>query len=163
MYNNTNAGPSLRNHTIYGRDDDVIYFHGRQLGFASSERDVHDHPVSYDANGTLVSFAPAGERCSACRWFEVQLFAVECELTSNDEPIDRRAQYLVVTSGVSKVPGEVKMRRASWSDSAYEIIELLTQRRTERPFLPAPSARVLSQAAAWDDGIRIAYTSRAVI
>jgi hypothetical protein len=157
-----NEGPTITEYTIYGRDDEVIYLLGQQLGFATSHRDTHDHPVSYDDNKQLTSFAPPGDRCSACRWFEVRIFAVKCELTSNNEPIDRRARYLVLTSGMSQVPGEVEMRRASWTDSSYEVLELLTQRRGDRPMLPAPSARVLSQAAMWDVDIRNAYLDRVV-
>lgn len=156
------TGPALMDYTIHGRDDEIINIQGRLLGFASSKRETHNHAVTYDTEGHLLDFAVQHERCSACRWFEVRLFDVEYEL-SNDDVIDPRGNYLVVTFGCSIVPGEVTMRRASWTDSPYEVIELLTQRRGARPFLPTPSARVLSQAAAWDDGIRDAYVDRAVV
>lgn len=160
---NGRTGPVADDYTIRGRDDEMIYLRGRLLGFASSHREVHDHAVTYDAEGRPLSFAAPRERCSACRWFEVRLFDVEHELSAGGEPVDRRARYLILTSGMSVVPGEVEMRRASWTDSGYEVVELLTQRRGERPFLPAPSARVLAQASAWNDDIRDAYVDRAVI
>lgn len=159
----THHGPPLTDHTIHGRDDEVIRLHGRMLGFATSRREVHAHSTSLDSEGRPLSFASPGQRCSACRWFEVRLFGVEHELADDLGPLDRRARYLVLTAGVSIVPGETTMRRASWTDSGYEIIELLTQRRDAQPFLPAPSARVLSQAAAWDDHVRAAYVDRAVV
>lgn len=156
-------GPTVMRYVISGRDGEVLSFDGRLLGYASSHRESHDHAVSHDDSGVLVTFAPPGERCSACRWFEVRIFEVENEVNDAERLVDRRGRYLVVTAGMSQVPGEVEMRRVSWTDSGYEVVEILTQRRGERPFLPAPSARVLSQAAAWDNGIRDAYVDRAVI
>jgi len=158
------AGPVMRDYTqLPGRDGEQLSFCGRMLGYATSNRSNHDHHVSYDAGGELISFSPPGERCSACRWFEVRIFEIEHEYDDAGEPVDRRGRYLVLTSGMSIVPGEVEMRRASWTDSPYEVVEILTQRRDQRPFLPAPSARVLSQAANWDSGIRAAYIDRAVV
>lgn len=165
--------PMNNNYTIIGRNDETIYIHGRRLGFATSHRDTHDHLLAPGSTNTVcitdqetgqrIVCAAPGTRCSACRWFEVRLYAVAHEFDTVGGEIPRRGTYLVVTSGVSIVPGEIIMRRASWTDSPYEVVELLTQRRGERPFLPTPSARVLSQAAAWDNGIRDAYIDRAVV
>lgn len=151
------GGPPTQDHVIEGRDSEIIFVRGRMLGFATSQRDVHEH---------LADYAAPGERCSACRWFEVRIYGVDYELTGDGddyESIERRGRYLVLTSGVSVVPDEVIMRRAVWTDSPFEVVEVLTQRRGTTPYLPAPSARVLSQAAAWDDGLSDAYINRAVV
>lgn len=122
--------------------------------------------------------------CSRCRWFEARILAVDAELTDActcDAPPDRtidgephvagcgteppRARYLVLTYGRSRVPGETDKRRAAWTDSAFEVVELLVQRdrsRGRQPFLPAASARVLAQAAEHDEDIREAFVNRAV-
>jgi hypothetical protein len=75
------------------------------------------------------------------------------------------ARYLVLTYGRSRVPGETDKRRAAWTNSGFEVVEFLVQRdrgRSRAPFLPAASARVLAQAAEWDDDIREAFVNRAV-
>lgn len=176
-------GSRTDDYVVRGRDNEIIGLHGTFLGFATSQRDTHDDTVEHVRHVNGEFYARAGERCSACRWFEVQIYGVHDELvlphdiitdydaTDVDLDVDlgdcptttRRGRYLVLTSGVSTVPDEVIMRRASWTDSPYEVVELLTQRRGTRPFLPTPSARVLAQAAAWDSGIRDAYVDRAVV
>lgn len=162
--NRTNEPPTSE-HVLPGRDDEVLRLRGRLLGFASSQSDDHHRHLG--------EFAQPGERCSACRWFEVRLLVAEAELVLEDlvagEPNyrveDPRARYLVITYGCSTVPGEETKRRAVWTDSAYDVIELLTQRGREdrRAFLPAPSARALAQAAQWDDDLNDAYLNRAVV
>lgn len=154
--------PQVYDHIMPGRDDEVIRLRGRLLGFATSQRTSHDHDVDYDSRGQPLSFAAPGQRCSACRWFEVRIFAAESELTDADAEVDRKARYLVLTAGKSIVPGEVEMRRGVWTDSPREVIEILTQRRDGKAFLPTPSARVLAQAATWDEDMRDAYDNRAV-
>lgn len=76
-----------------------------------------------------------------------------------------RNAFLVLTYGLSDVPGEVDKRRASWTDSPHEIIEFLTQRGRHdgQAFLPAASARALAQAAHWNEDINDAYVNRAVV
>lgn len=108
-------------------------------------------------------------RCSRCRWFEARVVRVDAELvTDSKDPALEHAEppsgrYLVLTYGRTRVPGEADKRRATWTDSGFEVVELLVQRdRSEKPFLPAASARVLAQAAEHDDGIREAYVNRAV-
>ena len=165
------TGPPVRFHELAGRDDEMLRIQGRLLGFASSEADQHQH---HDPEG----FARPGERCSACRWFEVRIFEAQteqspgCSCGSDGQPHEpgcgwepARARFLVLTYGLSEVPGEVDKRRASWTSSAYEIIEFLTQRgRSDRQaFLPAASARALAQAANWSDEVQQAYIDRAVV
>ncbi len=107
-------------------------------------------------------------RCSHCRWFEARILRVDAELVTEDpdagEPSYRveepSGRYLVLTYGRTRVPGETDKRRAAWTNSTFEVIELLVQRdRNERPFLPGASARVLAQASEWDEDIRAAFVS----
>jgi len=169
--------PRLRDVTVPLPDDDSgeLRVRARLLGYSSSERTRHSH------DGDV---APPGRRCSACRWFEVRIYEVDveyvedctCEATAgvsgrvspSPDPaihdrdcgvVDARARYLVATSGPSVVPGEVNRRRAVWTDSPWEVRELLTQRNGADVFVPARSARALSQAARWDEGLREAYVS----
>lgn len=175
------AGPPVTDHDYPGRDGERLNFRGRCLGFASSRRDEHDHPVTYDSAGRPITFSEPGTRCSACRWFEVWIFSVEAELVDEctcapDYATDRhqsgcgqeppRGHYLLLTAGRTVVPDEVDKRRSEWTDSPFKIVELLTQRgqrggeRTS--FLPIASAHALADAAQWDDGVRDAYVNRAV-
>lgn len=151
------TGPQLQDHEVLGRDDVPMKIRGRLLGFASSQTDEHQfHPGD---------FARPGSRCSACRWFECRIFEVDTEYTPTSDVEPPRARYLVLTYGLSDVPGEVDKRRASWTDSPFEIIELLTQRGREdrQAFLPAASARAVAQAANWSEEIQRAYVDRAVV
>lgn len=123
-------------------------FDGAVLGAASSESKLHR---GHDPR----THAPRGVKCSACRWLEVTVFA-----TSHG--------YVVHTVGVSEVPGESDYDRVTATESAFEVVELLTVRRpgtNGRPgetFVPPQYARALAQAASLDDGIREAYVNRAV-
>jgi hypothetical protein len=171
------------NYELLDRDDRPFAIYGRQLGFGTSHRDDHSHTVD---TGT---YASRGNRCSGCRWFEVRIFSVEGEYGADDadnactcqvgtlitEDVDievhedncgveaPRARYLVLTYGRSVVPGETTKRRAMWTDSAFEVIEVLTQRNDTGAFLPVTSARALANAATWDEDIKEAYINRAVV
>lgn len=106
-------------------------------------------------------YAPPGDRCSACRWFEVRIFEVDSYKNDNGAWVSGD-KYLVLTCGLSDVPGEVAKRRAHWTNSPFAVLEALTQRRGSTAFLPATSARVLAEAAAVDADIADAYVNRAV-
>lgn len=106
-----------------------------------------------------------GARCSACRWYETRLFRVH----------DANAQshhYVLHHLGGSRVPGEVQLARYEDAWSAHEVVELFTVRpdpgdrdsqgRVRTPFLTRPGARVLAQAATYDDDVDDAYVNRAV-
>lgn len=179
MVTPTKITTTLTDYILTVRDEAELEIHGRLIGFASSFRDEHTHPVHNDRED--VQYVQSGARCSACRWFEVRIFTVECVYTdkctcpakSDNDVISRAHQancgelppehkYLVLTYGITTVPGESHKRRAVWTDSPYEIVEILTQRNASGTFLPATSARVLSQAAGSDSGIRDAYINRAV-
>lgn len=124
-----------------------IKFTGKFLGLGSSRRAFHSGHAGVYANAALK------ERCSACRWFEVRIF-------KNNE-----GWYLVYRLGRTSVPGEDNRISYEWVPSSYEVVEVLTSRyhangRTVTE-LTGPAARVLAQAAAYDDDLRDAYVDRA--
>jgi hypothetical protein len=170
--------PRRRIHEVEGRDGEITRILGRQLAHGTSHRAEHSHPVaeSPDSHHTE-RFALRSERCSACRWFEVSIYAVDadvvehctcnaahdCEHTDECGTEPASGRYLVVTAGRTQVPGEVNFRRAVYTDSPYEVIELLVQQRdipgADGPhrFIPQTSTRALAHAASYDEGIREAY------
>jgi hypothetical protein len=120
--------------------------HGRLLGFGTSLREYHNHPVPRD-------FAIHGDewKCSACRWFEISIISLD------------DGTYAVYTVGRSELPREQPRARLQFTESPFEIIEMLTDRRGRVPRLPVAAAKCLAQAAATDDGIENAYVNRAVV
>jgi hypothetical protein len=86
------------------------------------------------------------------RWFVVDLY--------KDSAYN---QFVVHTQGISTIPGEQTLVRVKTTTSAFEIVELLTVHHNKKLYLPRPSSRALAQAAHWDDDIRDAYVSRAVL
>ncbi len=107
----------------------------------------HRHPAARSAE--------QNEKCRACRWFEARLFR---------ESGDGR-RYLVHRTGRSVVPDEVTFTSHEWVRGPYEVIETLTTRphgEDRTPYLNRASARVLAQAAAYDDDLNQAYIDRAV-
>lgn len=140
----------LRTFTVAGRDDEVIQFDGVLLGTGTSQRDEHTHHRSRTAR--------KGEKCSACRWFEVALYRRWFT------PDRSESDYVVHTVGVSTVPGEQRLSRVSFTTSAFEVLELLTVRKPDSdPFIAVQSSRALAQAASRDEDIRDAYINRAVV
>lgn len=153
---------------LLGRDNDPFVFHGKLLGAGSSLRDEHVHDRARDR------YAPRGVRCSACRWFEVAIYrryfteGIDLETDPKSPkiyPIDPEpGDYVVHTVGASIVPNENRLSRISSTDSAFEVVELLTVRRqNQEPWIPSQSSRALARAAETDDGIRDAYINRAVV
>lgn len=135
-------------HTIelVGRDGRTSRYAAALLGDASSRRDEHTHDRERDP------YVPPGGRCSACRWFEVDIYRTDA------------GTYVVHTVGASVVPGERRRSRVTETTSAYEVIELLTVRPYgKEPFITAQSAGALAQAAELDDDVRDAYINRAVV
>lgn len=88
------------------------------------------------------------------RWFEVDIYRG----VVNDDPV-----YVVHTQGMSRIDGEVTRARVALSQSAYEVVELLTVNHNGKLYLPRQSSHALSQAAQWDDNLRDAYVNRAVL
>jgi hypothetical protein len=137
----------------------AVRIKGKQLGHASST-------VAEHSGHGRDEYATRGKRCSACRWFEARIYRVD-EIHPEDFamllPSEVTERYLVVTVGFSIVPGETPYVRATFTSSGYEVVELLTIRKSgEEPFMPVVSARALSQAAEDDRSIRDAYVNRAI-
>ena len=115
---------------------DTITFDGVYLGHASSRR--HEHDLNRNPH---VDVDKPG--CRRCRWFEPRIFREN----------GGQQRYLV----------HFARPRHEWHSSGWEVVESLTTRHTGRvPFLSAPAARVLAQAAANDDDLEKAYANRAV-
>lgn len=133
---------------LVGREGRRHEFSGIQLGASTSRTETHtDHSSEY---------ARRGEKCSACRWFEVAIYR---RYRLNADP-----DYVVQTVGASDVPGERRFSRVQYTVSPFSVIELLTVRPVDRdPFIAAQSALALAEAADLDDGIREAYINRAVV
>lgn len=161
--------PKLERVSLLGRDGDPFEFTGVLLGAASSERELHTHDLDRQPH------APRHRRCSACRWNEVAIYrryvteGIDLETEPNRPriyPLDapESGDYVVHTVGVSLVPGEHRLSRIASSDSAFEVVELLTVRRPdEEPFMTPQSSRALARAAERDDDLRDAYINRAVV
>jgi hypothetical protein len=140
--------PQLRvYHLPVENDGEPVVVSAYLLGTATSENPEHnDHDTE---------FVKRGERCSACRWFEVQIFDV-----SDDE--DAGEAYLVYTVGKTIVPGETPRIRFKWTDSPRVVVESLTVRQNGHPKLPVASALALAMAADLDDEIARAFDRRVV-
>lgn len=153
--------PEVRAWELASRDDAPrLTIQGRLLGFATSEVAQHDHHTD---------FAPRGQRCSACRWFEVRIFEVTEVLAPVDDGRvsgvwhkEPEARFLVHTTGRSEVPSETDRIRAYWTDSGFEVIECLTVRKPNDTFIPGPSARALAQASQFSEDIADGYINRAI-
>lgn len=140
--------PPARTHRLLQPDGSTREVVGQLLGFGTSQREYHNHPVPRDLERYPVTW-----KCSACRWFEVTLLWV---------PTDR--VYAVYTVGHSALEDEQPRARIQFTESAFEIIEMLTDRRdSATPRLPIAAARCLAQAANVDDAITEAYVNRAVV
>jgi hypothetical protein len=153
----TNAtAPQVASHQVNASDGSYRFL-GEQLSHTTSQWETHGHSAE---------FAARGERCSACRWTEISLYRVPdtALAAAQVEPYigGPLGKYLVVTEGRSIVPGERTFVKATWTNSPYDVIEILTQRRGERVTMGIPAARALAIAAEWDDGINDAYVNRAV-
>lgn len=86
-------------------------FTGQLLGHATTESDRHrDH-----AEG---EYAQKGSRCSACRWFTVDLFLD-----------DATRRYIVYTRGETRVPGEDPIPRVTFATEANGVLDILVQRQ----------------------------------
>jgi hypothetical protein len=147
--------PVYARREIIGRDGEVHQFTGALLGHGTSHRDHHNH---YPRR-----FAQRGEKCSACRWFEVAIYR---RTTAHDDPtgVTLGHDYVIHTVGWSVIPGEQRLSRVQFTSSAFEIIEMLTVRHQDKePFIAVQSARALAQAAGVDQAVRDAYINRAVV
>lgn len=136
--------------TIQDQHGQSVTITGEMLGLGSSFRPRHqNHPDT--------EFAPPRTHCSTCRWTEIRIFAVDSE-EGNPAPLP----YLVVKRGASAVPGEKDFIEWEGLITGDEVLEKLTTRRGSQTSLTAPASRALSQAAAFDGGMRDAWQNRAV-
>jgi hypothetical protein len=130
-------------------------FAGVLLAWGSFEDSDHrDHPNS--------DYAPKGVKCSACRWLEVELYRKFPTALNDDDYDAQESTYVVVTRGPSIIPGERDYEKITFTESALEVLEVLTVRKTrgeQSTFLPPQHARAIAQAAAHDDGLREVYIS----
>lgn len=121
-------------------------FPGKLIGYSTSESANHrDHPTT--------DYAPQKVKCSACRWLEVELYIKYSQ--DDDAPI-----YVVVTRGPSMVPGETDYEKITFTESPWEIVEVLTVRKPRSAggnFMPPQHARALAQAANVDARIKEVY------
>jgi hypothetical protein len=137
--------PVFKEIRLFGRDKEPFVFEGALIGVSSSRGNEHSHVGR-------TQYAVRGVRCSACRWFSVEIY-----LRPDDS-------YVVHTVGDTIVPDERRLARVTATTSGYEVVEILTVRKPgAEPFITAQSARALAQASSVDDGIREAYVDRAVI
>lgn len=143
----------------------IIY--AARLAFATSEQPRHNHAIDRPPmrNPTKPEFdgEPTYRRCSACRWFEIEIY----RLHGQSAVEAGRGVYLVHKTGRSVVDSETSLHTLVYTNSPYEVIEILTVRKrgvnAHQAFLPVPSARALALAAGYDADIREAYLDRAVV
>lgn len=126
-------------------------FYGVLLGEASSQEKIHTHDGMYAPRD-----ADRRDKCHGCRWLETRIYRADPDGNGTGGK-----KFVAHTIGRSRIPGEIDYARLFTTPSAFELVEMLTVRR-KTPFLPLPSARALSQAAALDEDVKEAYVNRAV-
>lgn len=131
---------SLRGYDWEAGQDQTYTFTGRLLSEASSQSPRH---VSLVHGPT--QFAPPGERCSACRWFEVRIYASDVPHTGTDG--QSVPTWIIETVGKTVVPGEQDRRRVRKVHEPRRVVGSLVQQREGDSFIPAVSRRALDQAA----------------
>jgi hypothetical protein len=134
----------MKSYTLHGRDGEVT-FTGEVLGESSSQGQRHNHP------GDVSPSRSRDQKCNACRWQETTIYG-----TSSGD-------FIAFTVGRSTLPGEVDFANVVQTDSARELVDRLIVKSAARPFIPAPAARALAQAADLDDDIADAYDNRPVL
>jgi hypothetical protein len=123
-----------------------IHFHGRKLAYASSKRPTHTHPYRHYAN--------TGERCSACRWFEVAIYKVTQSNNLRDQPV---GGYVLETKGITIVEGEHDRFRVRCYRDPWIIVAKLMKRVDNDVILPVVSRNVLSEASKHDEKLKEAF------
>lgn len=126
------SGTEITTETVYGH----------LLGSSSSHTEDHTHRGEH---------AERGQRCSACRWFEVDIF-------DTSEDADSGYDYLAYTCGRTTVPDEVARPQSVWTNSAESVVTALYVRDSKGKYnLPHASKSALDEAAALDEDIKAAY------
>lgn len=108
---------------------------GHVLGQASSRRLRHTHAGRWPDTGT---------RCSACRWTKITI------LYDDDASQERR--YIVVSEGMSVLPGERTLGKVERTSSPLWVIECLHRRNREKQTYLSLVARSAILNAAEQDG-----------
>lgn len=93
------------------KQDVELRFTGRLLAQASSRRSEHNRYAVHE-DGHAIQF----ERCSACRWFEVELYRSE----------DPEARWVAHTVGQTTVPGEEVRHRLRATSDPRRVVSFLT-------------------------------------
>ncbi len=148
----------------------VTTFPGRLLGYADSRRGQHElEGASRNRLGAVHDvvdgqpYARAGQRCGACRWFEVRIFrgGRGCRRVNRCE---HAGEFVIHYTGATVVPGEVHRSRVAYADGGHALIEQATSRNLEqnRVFITPPMARALAMAANHDPDVEHAWVNRAV-
>lgn len=124
----------------------------RMLEFKLLGRDGAVEFLTLELLGAASSRAEGKER-----WFEVAIY------------VDPDGNYVVHTVGRTVMEGERDLGRIERTHSPYDVVELLTVRRTSsrhrgangdrraEPYVPVAATRALAQAADRDDGLNAAY------
>jgi hypothetical protein len=113
---------------------------GVLLGHSTSERGQHNHTGDFSAPG-------GDQRCSACRWMEVDIVYDEAS-----------EEYAVVVQGRSAVPGEIDRCRVERTTSAIWVIETLQM--PKRRVIPKTAMRAITAAARFDADLADALARR---
>lgn len=104
--------------------DVELTFRGDLLARASSQRPEHNGFAVHE-DGHAVRF----ERCSACRWFEVELYRSE----------DPEARWVAYTVGRTTVPGEDTRFRLRATSDPRRVVSFLTVADRDNGVVRVPS------------------------
>lgn len=147
------APPATKAFTVPLRTGKELDFTGRLLGSASSwQREHRPHDGEH---------APVGLRCSACRWIELEIYAVDQVLGQfdpdadqvRDNPEDPPARYLVHKRGMSNVEGEIELFNNTWIDRGLEVVRAMVYKDALR----GANRDAVAAAARHDPDIAKAY------
>lgn len=132
----------LRDYNFDTQRMQMVSFNGRRIGAASSREDEHSHPESRTA--------VRGERCSACRWFEVRIYVDEGVREKRER---RDGGYVLETIGRSIVEGEHDRFRARRFHDPWLVVAKLVKRVDDNTFLPTVAQLALEEAAENDSAL----------
>ena len=149
---------NMRQPTVYEvatSDTDLIRFVGELLGETKSHQPEHFHEEGRHAR--------KNERCYACRWSEYAIYRVDQWLNPRF-PHDGTERYVVVSNGMTTVPGERIFRRVDATSSPTEVVELLTTRKYgQPPMITSTAAKLLARVSDLDEKIQEAWDNRVVL
>lgn len=132
----------LRDYDFDNHRMKMVSFNGRLIGSATSREIEHNHP----GDRTAVR----GERCSACRWFEVRIYIDERAREQRDR---RDGGYVLETVGRTKVAGENDRFRTRLFHDPWMVIAKLVKRMGDNTFLPTVAQVALEQAGEHDPAL----------